>query len=47
MYIAPEMIPLLFLIHLTKLWQRIQELHHYFIVIEAISILRKHLGGEF
>lgn len=22
-------------------------LHHYFIVIEAISILRKHLGGEF
>ena len=40
-------ISLLFLIHLTKLWQRIQELHHYFIVIEAISILRKHLGGEF
>lgn len=47
LYIAPEMITLLFLIHLTKLWQRIQELHHYFIVIEAISILRKHLGGEF
>ena len=29
------------------MWQRIQELHHYFIVNEAISILRKHLGGEF
>ena len=42
-----HLISLLFLIHLTKLWQRIQELHHYFIVIEAISILRKHLGGEF
>ena len=47
LYIAPEMITLLFLIDLTKLWQRIQELHHYFIVIEAISIRRKHLGGEF